>query len=1174
METGEKEQTGNILLEEEGDLEEMMGSDAFQAQMYDDSPPMIPDETYATLKTAVNQDGTLKEILRAKKSDFVRNLIYLDGKKFDFTGRGYLRPIYDGNFKRILLKTARQVEKCVADFTHVLCADGSRKMAKNLVVGDKLVGFDHQGRRLVDIVLGSETNGKQPCLRIEVSGGRSVSVTVNHPLRTVSGWITAENLKEGDSIAALRDTPTAESGPGWEGSPDLSWEKIVSIDDEGHLPTWALETVSQTFVADGIVNHNTTFLANNLTCTSVVMPYNKALYVSPSHTQTRQFSNEKLRPAIERSPLIKRYFQDSFVSTQVFEKGFTNGSYIFLRSAFRTADRCLADGTAIYLKDGTATKVQSVQVGAEVVSFDGSKTVTRRVIGKTQNGEKECLELTLLSGHTLRASFDHRFFTSDGVKELQEIRGKDSIPIPLGYLEEEGDPDDPLPLWVGLLLGDGSIGKNNNSSTYRCQFNNNSTVLIDVYKSLCDKLGLPYSVRERQQEEKPNYTVSVSGQQRIRDMLEPLGLLGATQFTKFIPERFFKSKSAIRAVLQGLIESDGWVTCNRKSRQVEIGFVSGSHELAKGVQRGLQSLGVYSQIQLCHPRGRQRSIYWTVKVRHVKHIKLFYERVGLISKQAKLKGAVDFIDSELDESCYGMDVPARADCAAALADKGISSHEAWTRFEISFRNNVWAGARIAQQKVYRIWEITQDARLEKWLDPSVVWVSVRSVEPIGVQNTWDLEIEGDPYFTADGIFTHNTRGISARVLCLDELQDFLTTEIPVIRECTSHYPDASDLMAGTPKSHDNPIEIYWQSTTQGEWLVPCRHCGKWNFLDETNIGPTDWYANGRLPPGPICKKCQKPINPPDGRWVEFYPENQIKGFRIPQLMVPWICGIYEQWQKLLWKRDNYPFGQFSNEVLGLSYDSASKPITRDELMEACGEFGIWNLSSPEGIRAAQAEAKRWSLTAGVDWGEGNDGSEKSPSGKIRNASYTVVTVGAYVTQKHWRMLYAKKYEGREVDPDFVVRDITRICQLLGVKLIGADWGHGWGVNNVLMRTFGPNRVAQFQYMPKLKQRMKWEPIGYRYQLQRNFILSELFFDIKHGLVQFPKWKDFEPFAKDILAIYAEYVEYRREIKYDHRPSEPDDFFHSLNYAKLMSDIMTGKSRRYTLDAVQVEGPHG
>lgn len=406
-----------------------------------------------------------------------------------------------------------------------------------------------------------------------------------------------------------------------------------------------------------------------------------------------------------------------------------------------------------------------------------------------------------------------------------------------------------------------------------------------------------------------------------------------------------------------------------------------------------------------------------------------------------------------------------------------------------------------------------------------------------------------------------TRGISARDLCLDEFQDLMTSEIPVIRECTSHFLDATELMAGTPKSFDNPIEIYWGETSQCEWLVPCP-CGKWNFLDEKCIGPTHMYLDDSLRPGPICKKCNRPLNVRRGQWMPTASGKMIQGYRIPQLMVPWIIGIKSQWMKLLWKRDNYPFGQFNNEVLGLSYDSASKPITRDELIECCADYDLWDPANLTPTIVQQA--RNMILTAGVDWGEGNDGSERSPSGKVRNASYTVLTIGVYINQRQWGVKLVKKYIGRESEPDYVVNDICRICQLLDVKLIGVDWGHGWGVNNSLVRRFGPSKVVQFQYLPKLKQRMKYDPIGYRYHIQRNFMMSELFFDMKNKHIQFPRWAQIEPYAKDILAIYAEYVEYRREVKYDHRPSDPDDFFHSLHYARLASDIHLGKSRKYTM----------
>lgn len=406
------------------------------------------------------------------------------------------------------------------------------------------------------------------------------------------------------------------------------------------------------------------------------------------------------------------------------------------------------------------------------------------------------------------------------------------------------------------------------------------------------------------------------------------------------------------------------------------------------------------------------------------------------------------------------------------------------------------------------------------------------------------------------------RGISARDLCIDEIQDFYTSEIPVIRECTSHFPDATEIMAGTPKSFDNCIEVYWAETTQNEWLVPCG-CGKWNFLDEQCIAPTEWYVKGKLPPGPVCKKCQKPIDVRKGQWMSTSPGKAIQGYRIPQLMVPWIVGTMSQWMKLLWKRDNYPFGQFSNEVLGLSYDSASKPITRDELIECCQSYDLWD---PGNLTMNIVQEARGSiLVAGVDWGEGNDGAERSPTGKIRNASYTVLTIGTYINQRQWAVKLMKKYTGREIDPDHVVSDIARICGTLGVQVVGVDWGHGWGVNNTLVRKLGPERVMQFQYLPKLKQRMKWDPLGFRFHLQRNFMMSEFFYDMKHGHVVFPRWAQIEPYAKDILAIFAEYVEYRREIKYDHRPSDPDDSFHSMHYAKLAADIHLGKSRRYTIE---------
>jgi hypothetical protein len=404
------------------------------------------------------------------------------------------------------------------------------------------------------------------------------------------------------------------------------------------------------------------------------------------------------------------------------------------------------------------------------------------------------------------------------------------------------------------------------------------------------------------------------------------------------------------------------------------------------------------------------------------------------------------------------------------------------------------------------------------------------------------------------------RGISAGSLCYDEIQDFLADTIPVIKECTSHFEDARVLYAGTPKSNQNPIEVLWSATTQNEWLVPCSACRKWNFLDEKNIAPTIAYVQKKIPPGPVCKYCSKPIFVPSGRWFSMKEVSPIVGYRIPQLMVPWICGLYDQWMKLLWKRDNYPISQFYNEVLGLSYDSSTSPITQEDLVGACCDDEGWDLENP--TEAQLSFIRQETAVAGVDWGEGNDGSEKGPSGKIRNASYSVISVGYYSGDGIFNIVGYKKFMGKEVDPDYVVSVVASIAINMGIALVGVDWGHGWGVNNQLVRILGPSKVVQFQHLAKLRQKVKWDPIGFKYLLHRNFLMSEFFRDIKKALVTFPKWSSFEFYAKDFLAIYAEYSEYRREIKYDHRASEPDDCFHSSLYCKMTADVVTKKISRF------------
>ena len=55
-------------------------------------------------------------------------------------------------------------------------------------------------------------------------------------------------------------------------------------------------------------------------------------------------------------------------------------------------------------------------------------------------------------------------------------------------------------------------------------------------------------------------------------------------------------------------------------------------------------------------------------------------------------------------------------------------------------------------------------------------------------------------------------------------------------------------------------------------------------------------------------------------------------------------------------------------------------------------------------------------------------------------------------------------------------------------------------------------------------------------------------------IAFFNWDQFAPFADHILAVYSEFNERLREMKFDHPRLKPDDFLHTGVYALLVSQF--------------------
>jgi intein/homing endonuclease len=375
-----------------------------------------------------------------------------------------------------------------------------------------------------------------------------------------------------------------------------------------------------------------------------------------------------------------------------------------------------------------------------------------------------------------------------------------------------------------------------------------------------------------------------------------------------------------------------------------------------------------------------------------------------------------------------------------------------------------------------------------------------------------------------------TRGIPADRIIIDEFQDVILDNIPVIEECASHSPFKWFIYSGTPKSLDNPIEHYWQTySTQNEWAVPCERHGTpknsgtwhWNILGEANIG-----ANGL-----VCDKCGEGISAahPLAQWVSLgNPDPKFdvfEGFHIPQLMVPWI-----DWQDLLHKYNSIPRPKFFNECLGLSYDSGQRPLTREDLISNCDPTMSLDVQAVAKFRQELGHAR---IYAGIDWGQDSTN------------SYTVLSLGAY-TGGYFKFFFMHRFEGAESEPLEQLKKIEKIIDTFGVSKIGCDYGGGLDRNAVLLRKYGQGKVMRYQYdNPAVF--MKYDPKLGRYHVHKAEVMSAIFNAFKKRTVfRTPRWQDFEtPFASDCLAIFSEYNETTRMTEYKKSPNTTDDTFHSL-----------------------------
>ncbi len=375
------------------------------------------------------------------------------------------------------------------------------------------------------------------------------------------------------------------------------------------------------------------------------------------------------------------------------------------------------------------------------------------------------------------------------------------------------------------------------------------------------------------------------------------------------------------------------------------------------------------------------------------------------------------------------------------------------------------------------------------------------------------------YHTADGI-----RGLSLNKVYIDEVQDIIADNIPIIEECTYRKNPRGIIYCGTPKTFDNTIEQLWGQTTQHHWAIKCECCGKWNYqLGIEHMGPEFLW----------CAKCHTRLDPLLGEYVATHPDRDFAGFHVSQLMLAGTPGTGVPWSRVYDKLNDPMYGtaKVYNECLGYSYDSGAKPVTETELIACC---------DPERPAFTLQRLAPWNMrqtVAAIDWGV--------PGGN----THTVLTIGGLTGEGKLRVMYARKFP-IDQDPTSQIDDIVNDISTAGCALVVADRGGGHVANDFLRKKLTWARVAEIEYKAKVTKGMYFNHESGSWITDRTRAIAGIIIDIKSQNMIFPDALSMKPYFADILSWSAEYNDRLRHYQIIRALNVPDDFGHTLVYLRL------------------------
>lgn len=440
--------------------------------------------------------------------------------------------------------------------------------------------------------------------------------------------------------------------------------------------------------------------------------------------------------------------------------------------------RCVDENTLITLGNGNVKKIKDIQIGDKVMSVNRfGLSESKSVTNVFNNGVKKVFKVTTIHGKELIATEDHKVFTQDGYKQIKNLNINDSI-MSLKKINADKDnlrPNERLScqemFLIGMLIGDGTIyatsrtGENNINPS----FTNSEMTLIDKFKecviSRIRTYGKPVNCEfiinsQNGVDVDKIYNIRIKTPTSNNALIRLLDKYNLRHHStnKVLPDEFmsYPIGEKLQNLLGGLFSTDGGCY------GTYIDYSTNSEILANQIKMLLLKFGIYSYIiKKWIPDYKYYS--YRVYISQIDSFLNFKKYILPFVIGNKNTQYLQIINNALlNESKYNYLLPNK--CKNEIRDNMIIFNKSFNDIgnALGYENNNF-NVHSTEFGIsdYKAKEISKELYIPYtyWLlNTDYIPLKVKKIEFIGETNVYDIEVEDNHNYIANGLVVHNCIG--------------------------------------------------------------------------------------------------------------------------------------------------------------------------------------------------------------------------------------------------------------------------------------------------------------------------------------------------------------------------------------------------------------------------------